>query len=88
MEAQGFTSTVLQTEPRHGALTRRADFRAAAAPRWSTAVTVYYRDFKVLACVAVDALFQLGAVARALPSASLPWTYRAGCRPSGPCAVV
>jgi hypothetical protein len=56
VEAQGFTCTGLQTEPRHGALTRRADFRAAAAPRWSTAVTVYYRDSDLLACVAVDAL--------------------------------
>ncbi|WP_405986722.1 hypothetical protein [Streptomyces sp. NBC_00872] len=57
MEAQGFTSPLLQTETRHGALTRRADFRAAAAPGWSTAVTLYYRDSDVLACAAVDALW-------------------------------
>ncbi|GHD78654.1 hypothetical protein GCM10010317_098310 [Streptomyces mirabilis] len=56
MEAQGFICTVLQSETRHGALTRRADFRAAAAPGWSTAVTVYYRVPDLLTCVAVDAL--------------------------------
>ena len=44
------------SETRHGAITRRADFRAAAAPGWSTAVTVYYRIPDLLTCVAVDAL--------------------------------
>ncbi|MFF2147212.1 hypothetical protein [Kitasatospora sp. NPDC058190] len=57
MEAEGFTSPVLQTESRHGVLTRRADFRATTAPGWSTAVRLYYRDSGVLACAAVDALW-------------------------------
>ncbi|KPI11686.1 hypothetical protein OK006_11149 [Actinobacteria bacterium OK006] len=47
---------MLQSETRHGALTRRADFRAAAAPGWSTAGTVYYRVPELLTCVAVDAM--------------------------------
>jgi hypothetical protein len=56
MKARGFASSPLQSETQNPVLTRRADFHTAGAPRWSAAVTVYYRDPDMLACVAVDAL--------------------------------
>ncbi|MEO3782858.1 hypothetical protein ABGB12_06005 [Actinocorallia sp. B10E7] len=56
LEARGFTGSLSPLRPEHGALTRKAEFRDGTAPRFSVAVTLYYRDSEGLTCVAVDAL--------------------------------
>ncbi|MFF4345657.1 hypothetical protein ACFY00_37855 [Kitasatospora sp. NPDC001540] len=56
MELQGFTGTVSSMHQRHGALVLQAVFREMTAPAYVRAVTVYFREFGGLACVAVDAL--------------------------------